>query len=122
MLARNVLLSFGLAAALIAAAAAVEQAKKQMADKKFDQAVATLESAHKAKPKSTEIHKALGEAHLAKGESLMYNEALPPRQKYPGALRAYREVLKYDKENAKAKQQIATIEGIYKQMGRPVPE
>ena len=46
----------------------------------------------------------------------------PPRVKYPGALKAYREVLKYDKTNAKAKQNIATIEGIYKSMGRPIPQ
>jgi hypothetical protein len=52
----------------------------------------------------------------------MYNDALPPRQKYPTALRAYREVLKHDKDNAKARKGIATIEGIYKSMGRPVPQ
>ena len=47
---------------------------------------------------------------------------MPPRTKYPGALKAYRQVLQYDKTNTKAQSQIATIEGIYKSMGRPVPQ
>ena len=52
----------------------------------------------------------------------MYNDALPPRMKYPQALRSYRTVLQYDKTNKKAQEGIATIEGIYKSMGRPVPQ
>ena len=51
----------------------------------------------------------------------MYNEELPPRMKYPSALKAYRQVLTVDKANKKAQTNIATIEGIYKSMGRPVP-
>lgn len=114
----------GLAFAVILGAAdsAVEGARKKITEKKYDEAITLLETAHKAKPQSAELKKALGDAYLAKGDSFMYNDALPPRMKYPTALRAYREVLKYDKENKKAKQGIATIEGIYKSMGRPVPQ
>ena len=62
------------------------------------------------------------EALLAKADSIMYNEALPPRAKYPEALRNYRQVLTVDKENQKAKASISTIENIYKSMGRPIPQ
>lgn len=121
MVHRTLALSLVVAASLLAADSVVQQARKKIADKKFDEAITQLESAEKAKS-NPETRKALSEAYLAKGDSFMYNDALPPRVKYPEALRAYREVLKYDKENRKAKEGIATIEGIYKSMGRPVPQ
>lgn len=111
-----------MAMALWAADPAVEKARKDVAAKKYDEAVTALEAAHKKNPKSAEVKTALVDALLAKGDSFMYNDAVPPRVKYPTALRAYREVLKYDKTNKKATTNIATIEGIYKSMGRPVPQ
>ena len=120
MFVRNFALVLTLAGALMAADA-VADAKKKLAEKKYDEAIALLETEHKAKPRAA-VTKALAEAQLAKGDSFMYNDALPPRQKYPTALRAYREVLKYDKDNKKAQEGIKTIEGIYKSMGRPVPQ
>jgi hypothetical protein len=47
---------------------------------------------------------------------------MPPFRKYPGALRQFRQVLTYDANNKKAKDNIALIEGIYKSMGREVPQ
>lgn len=110
------------AALLFAAHPAVEQAKKQVAAKKYDEAIKALESAQKANPKLPEIRSALANAYLAKGDSFMYNDSLPPRMKYPEALKAYRTVLTYDKANKKALANIDTITGIYKSMGRPVPQ
>jgi hypothetical protein len=118
MTIRKVILGITIASALFAADAAVEQARKKIAEKKWDEAIAQLE---KAKP-SPEVKKALADANMAKADFYMNDQATPPRTKYPTALRSYREVLKYDKDNAKAKQNIATIEGIYKSMGRPVPQ
>lgn len=116
-------LMLALAAGLFAAdSTAVQKAKKQIAAKQYDEAITALEGAYKSNPKSVEVKKTLAEAYLAKGDSMMYNDALPPRQKYPGALRAYRQVLQYDKENKKAHDGINTIEGIYKSMGRPIPQ
>jgi hypothetical protein len=120
MFRHSFLLVFVVAGALIAADA-IADAKKKVAEKKFDEAVAQLEAENKSKPRP-EVKKALAETYLAKADSYMYNDALPPRQKYPVALRSYREVLKYDKENKKAQQGVSTIEGIYKSMGRPVPQ
>ena len=116
-------LLFALAVSVIAAEpAVVTQAKKQIAEKKYDAAIASLETATKTNPKSAEIKATLVDALLAKGDSIMYDDALPPRTKYPDALRTYRQVLTWDKENKKAQSNIATIEGIYKSMGRPIPQ
>lgn len=111
-----------IATALLAADPAVDQARKHLAAKKYDEAIAVLEPAHKKTPKSAEVNKALADAYLAKGDSFMYNDQVPPRMKYPTALKAYRQVLVYDKANKKAQANIDTIENIYKSMGRPVPQ
>ncbi len=111
------------AGALLAAdPAVVTTAKKQIAEKKYDEAITALTAAQKTNPKSVEIKNTLADALLAKGDSIMYNDALPPRSKYPDALRTYRQVLTVDKANKKAQDNIAMIEGIYKSMGRPVPQ
>lgn len=110
------------AAALFAADPVVEKAKKDVAAKNYDTAITSLEAAYKKNPKSTEVKTALVDALMAKGDSFMNDPAVPPRTKYPTALRAYRQVLQYDKTNAKAKENVDTIEGIYKSMGRPVPQ
>lgn len=116
-----------LAVALFAfqAAKTVADAKAKVKAGKYDEAITELETALKGKTspaEATQIKTTLAEAHLAQGDFNMYNEQMPPFRKYPAALRAYRKVLEYDKTNAKAKSNIATIEGIYKQMGRPVPQ
>ncbi len=118
----RVALALVFAGVLLAADPVVEKARKDVAAKKYDDAITALEAAHKKNPKSAEVRKALAEALVAKGDSFMYNEQMPPRMKYPSALRAYRQVLTYDKENKKAQTQIATIENIYKSMGRPIPQ
>ena len=105
--------------ALFAAEPAVTQAKKLIADKKYDDAIATLD---KVGTKSPEVKATMAEALLGKADSLMYNDSLPPQQKYPNALRTYRQVLVWDKDNKKAQANINTIEGIYKSMGRPIPQ
>src|SRR4051794_10430534 len=68
---RSGLMTIALAASLFAADAAVDSAKKQIAAKKYDEAIATLEPALKAKPKSVEVAKALSEAYTLKGEVVM---------------------------------------------------
>ncbi len=112
------------AAALLAVAAnpKVTQAQGLAKQGKFEEAIAILEPLHKANAKDAEVNAALADAHLKYGDSFMYNESLPPRQKYRPALKQYREVLVYDPNNDKAKKNIQLIEGIYKQMGMPIPQ
>jgi len=118
---RTWVLGIAVTTVLLAADPAVNEARKKIADKKYDDAITQLEAAYKAKP-SPDVKKTLADAYLAKADAMMADQSAPPRIKYPGALRSYRAVLKYDKDNAKAKEQIATIEGIYKSMGRPIPQ
>ena len=100
----------------------LKDAKAKVDAKQFDAAIALLDPAYKANPKDADLNKALAEAHLKYGDSYMYNDQLPPRMKYAPALKQYRQVLVYDKTNKDAQQKINTIESIYKQMGRPIPE
>jgi tetratricopeptide (TPR) repeat protein len=105
-----------------AAGSDVQEAKKLITAKKYDDAIVALEKAHKSQPKSVEVQKAFADAYVGQGDTFMYNDALPPRMKYPQALKAYRKALEYDKANKQATAQIKTIEDIYKQMGRPIPQ
>lgn len=113
---------FVVAALLFAANARVTEAQAKVKAGKFEEALALLDPAHKTNPKDAEIAKALAETHLKYGDSFMYNEALPPRQKYRPALKQYRDVLTFDPQNKDALAKIKLIEGIYKQMGMPVPQ
>jgi tetratricopeptide (TPR) repeat protein len=106
----------------LAADPAVTQSQALLKAHKYDEAIALLTKAHTANPKSAELTKALADAHLADADAMMADESLPPNRKYPSALREYRKVLELDKTNQKAKGNIDQIEGIYKQMGRPIPQ
>lgn len=111
-------------AGMLAAAAnpKVAEAQAKVKAGKFEEAIAILEPAYKASPKDAEVVKALADAHLKYGDSFMYNEQLPPRQKYRPALKQYRSVLSLDPANKDAKAKVTLIENIYKQMGMPVPQ
>ncbi|WP_321473865.1 tetratricopeptide repeat protein [uncultured Paludibaculum sp.] len=122
MLGKTVLMTLVAAACLLAANPKVTEAEAKVKAGKFEEAFALLDPLHKANPKDAEVNKVLAEAHLKYGDSFMYNESLPPRQKYRPALKQYREVLNYDAANKDAKTKIGMIEGIYKQMGMPIPQ
>jgi tetratricopeptide (TPR) repeat protein len=111
-----------LALPLFAAASVIDDAKKKIKDGKFEEGLAQLEAAFKANPKSDEIKNALAEAHFNYGESLMYAKDMPPMKKYPGALHEFRRTRELKPDHMLAKNNIDTIEGIYKSMGRPVPK
>ena len=73
----------------------------------------------KAAGASAADKKAAADAYLARAN--VYWSAGQPRL-YKYALADFRQVLKYDPDNDEARQKIDTIEGIYKSMGRPIPE
>lgn len=108
-----------LAALSLWAASPADEARQLVKNGKFDEAIALLD---KAPAKDAAVTKAKVDTHLAYGDFFMFNQEMRPMQKYPGALKQYRRVLELDKSNAKAKENIATIEGIYKSMGRPIPQ
>ena len=122
MLGKLVLSILGAALLLAAANPKVVEAQAKVKAGKYEEALAVLTPLHKGNPKDAEVSKALAEAHLKYGDSFMYNENLPPRQKYAPALRQYREVVAVDPANKDAKAKITLIENIYRQMGRPIPQ
>lgn len=121
---RKFILTSALASCLLALEPkVVTEARAMTKAGKHPEAVAALEGALKTSPKdAVAIKTALADANMALGDFNMFNEQMPPFRKYPAALRAYRQVLTYDKANKKAATNIKTIEDIYKSMGRPVPQ
>ena len=115
----RLLIGSGALALSMAFADAVVDAQKLVKDGKFDDAIAMLEKGH---AKTPAVSKALVDAHMAKGDSFMTNDKVPPRVKYTTALQEYRKVVAIDKTNKKAADNIKMIEDIYKSMGRPVPQ
>lgn len=65
--------------------------------------------------------KALAAALTARGDAKMNDAGASPRLKYRAALADYRRALKLDPKNQGALEAKATIESIYKMMGRAVP-
>jgi len=95
----------------------------QVSDEKLKQLEAAYTSAkasYTKKPKDAKVKKGFVDATFAVGMGRMYSN-LPPRQKYSGALDAFREVMKADPKHKLAKQNYDLIAKIYKDMGRPVP-
>ena len=102
--------------------AKIDEATKLIANKDFDKGIPMIDDLGKASPSDEFVKKAQIDAHLKYANFLMYESLLPPKEKYPSALRQYRLVATIDPSNAEAKQNINLIEGIYGQMGRPIPQ
>ncbi|RYG26306.1 hypothetical protein EON82_03915 [bacterium] len=105
--------------ALIPFAFAQKPVDKQLA--KLQTAYATAKKALAAKPKDKKVRAAFVVAADRYATAMMVESTLPPRMRYPGALRIYREVLKVDPKNVEAKNNSKMIVDVYKSMGRPVP-
>lgn len=102
-----------------ALAGPVEDSQKLIKEGKYDQAISLLEKADQKQPP---IVKGLAQAHMAKADAFMYNDQVTPHIRYTTALHEYRKVVVYDKTSKKAQDNINLIEGIYKSMGRPIPQ
>ena len=90
-------------------------------NKDFEKGIAMLDDMGKSSPNDEMLKKAQVDAHIKYGNYFMYESTLPPKEKYPSALRQYRIAAAIEPTNAEAKQNISLIEGIYNQMGRTIP-
>lgn len=95
-----------------------EQAKLSQAEKAY----VANKKAFEKKPKDAALKKNHVESTTAFGEVVMNSPLLPAKDKYPKALRLFREALALDPKNKKAKDGRDLIEGIYRSMGRPIPK
>jgi tetratricopeptide (TPR) repeat protein len=82
---------------------------------KFDKAIADAEKAVKAKPDDDAAQKALAQAYYERGF------ALTEARQYASALGDYRRTVKYDPDNAEAKEWIDQIVTIYTMLKRQPP-
>lgn len=73
-------------------------------------------------PKDAKKKKSYVDATVTYGNITMLSPVLGPKDKYPVALKLYREALKFDAKNPTALANKKTIEDIYTQMGRPIPK
>jgi hypothetical protein len=98
-------------------------AKAAPAAAKYDEAkLKELEAKLAKTPKDEKLKTEVAEAHYQVGHTMMVNDSLPPRVKYPGALKHFTHALALNPKHAKAAEEKKMIEDIYKQMGRPVPK
>lgn len=82
----------------------------------FDAAIAKAEKDAKARPTDEAANKAASEAYFKRGF------ALTQARQYATAIGDYRKALKYDPENAEAKDWIEQIVGIYEMMNKEYPK
>ncbi|MCX6136686.1 MAG: hypothetical protein NTV54_04220 [Ignavibacteriales bacterium] len=102
--------------------AKITEANNLMTSGDFEKGIAVLDGLGKEAPADTAVLHARVAGYMKYATFLMYESPLPPKQKYSTALKMYRSAVKLDPTNKVAKENIATIEGIYQQMGRPIPD
>ena len=99
----------------------MNHANAQINRGEYEDGIKTLDEMGKKSPSDPALKQSRVQAHMKYATFFMYNDSLPPKVKYPTALKHYREVLKLDPSNADAKEQAQMIVDIYKSMGREVP-
>lgn len=114
------LMSAAIAVTAIAQSTGADAEKVKMAA--FQKQYSVTKAAYAKKPKDAAAKKAFVSATVKFGTATMMTDTLPPRQKYGGALRLYREALKLDPKNAEALKNKKMIEDIYRSMGREIPK
>lgn len=89
---------------------------------KYDEAkLKALEAKLAKKPGDAKLKMEVAEASYQVGHTMMYNDDLPPRVKYRGALKLFRRALELNPKHAQAAADRKMIEDIYKGMGMPIP-
>lgn len=88
----------------------------------YDVAVEELKGRLQKDPDDTRTKMLLGEVYVEYADYYMWNDDMPPRQKYPMALRYYSRALEYNPHHKKAMEGKNIILKIYDQMGRTPPE
>lgn len=81
-----------------------------------------LEAKLAKKPNDAKLKSEVAEGNYQVGHAMMVDDNLPPRVKYPGALKHFRRALELNPKHAKAADEKKQIEDVYRQMGREVPK
>ena len=98
----------------------IEQVQFLVDNNRFEEALEILRAEEGSDP---QMQAALRDTHFLYGEWLMYHaETVEMNVRMPRALEHFRRVLELEPENEAAQANIEQIEGVYRSMGRPVPE
>lgn len=92
------------------------------AGKPTEVGVQDLEAKLKANPGDAALKQQTAEANYQLGHSMMLDPDLQPRVKYRGALKYFRRAMELNPKHEQAASERKTIEDIYTQMGRPIPQ
>jgi len=96
--------------------------EKKMTVAEAQAAVKTAEAAYKKNPKDPAVTKAYAASLADLGHATMLDQTIPPRKRYPDALKLDRQALKLDPTNKTALDDKKMIEDAYKSLGRPIPQ
>lgn len=95
--------------------------KPDFDSKKEEARYLEVKKAYDENPKDPHLKETYVAELVVYGTIVMQDPNLGPKDKYPHSLKLFREAAKLDPSNQDAKDNIALIEGIYKDMGRPIP-
>ncbi len=112
------------AGVLAAAKPSPKPIAKPGAGQKYNEAqLKALEAKLGKSPNDAKLKAQVAEANYQVGHYIEYDKpGLAPREKYRPALKLYRRALALNPGHAQAKKEKDQIEGIYKQMGMPIPQ
>lgn len=79
-------------------------------------------AAYKKNPKDAKAKKNLSVTVADLGRATMLDQSIPPKKRYPDALKLYKQALTLDPTNKTALDDKKQIEAVYKSMGKPVPQ
>lgn len=112
-----------LAASLaIAQPSQVDEQKELKELKRVETLQQRAKAAYTKKPKDAKLRAEYIKLTLVLANNTQASMALSSKDKYPKALRLYREVLKIEPKNGEALENKNRIESIYRSMGRPIPK
>ncbi|MDX1932088.1 MAG: hypothetical protein SFU56_05755 [Capsulimonadales bacterium] len=96
--------------------------EKKLSVKEATARVKVAETAYNKAKNDPAKKKALAAAIADLGHATMLDATIPPRNRYPAALKHARRALSLDPTNKQAAEDKKAIEDAYKSMGRPVPQ
>ena len=99
----------------------LKQANALVDEGSYEEGIETLDGLAQSNAGDEALKQSRISAHMKYAHFLMMNDTLPPRVKYPKALKHYRVVLQLDPNNKNAQDNANQIIEIYKMMGREVP-
>lgn len=98
----------------------LDQEKAKVA--KLEQAYKSAKAAYTKKQGDTKLKQAYADATVKYATAVMTTPTMTSKDKYPAALRLYREALVVDPHNKEAYENKMMIISIYKSLGRPIPK